>query len=209
MFACAFAGLLVGCLLHAIPATSTFRYSDVIALDVASLTAAAMTSFWVYKSPPADQGKSLESVSELNPGRYHSQIRIGATRAQSTFPEGLKFVEDAKYTISAVDNSVISQGITGLLQFALDLPNNFSSLAPWSSTLLRRTIDMWCSGNLAINVSSRQHFLAKGLQDSWSISDFDENFLQITAGFLDEAELESYRDAHPQALSYLLVHLFT
>lgn len=165
-----------------------------------------MTSFWVYRSPAFNQSSLPTSTSELTPGRYHNQVRIGVTRVNAVRPEGLTIVEDAKYTVSALDDTMVSREITELLQFALDLPNNFSSLAPWSSALLRQTIDMWCNGDLAISVASRQSFHAKGLQDSWSISDYDNNCLNITAGFLDETELESYREVHTQALSYLFVY---
>ncbi|TID17874.1 hypothetical protein E6O75_ATG10519 [Venturia nashicola] len=207
VFACAFAGLLIGILLHAIPATSAFRYSDVIALDVASLTAAVMTSFWVYRDPTTKRSSLPTSALELTPGRYHNQIRIGVTRSNIFCHEGLKVMGDAKYTVSAFDNTIVSRGITGLLQFALDIPNNFSALAPWSSELLRQTIDMWCNGNIVISVASRQSFRARGLQDSWSISDYDKNSLHITAGFLDETELESYRESNAQALCYFLTEI--
>lgn len=205
VFACAFAGLLVGILLHALPATSAFRYSDVIALDVASLAAAIMTSFWVYRKPTADQTSLTTATSELTPGRYHNQIRIGVNRVNAICLDGLKVTEDAKYTVSARDNTIISRGITELLQFALDAPDKFPALAPWSSTLLLQALNMWCSGNVAINMASRQSFRARGLQDSWSISDYETGYLHITAGFLDESELESYRESHTQALSYLFV----
>lgn len=206
VFACAFAGLLVGILLHAIPASSAFRYSDVIALDVASVSAAVTTSLWVYRKPTADKTSLSTSSVELTPGRYHNQIRIGVAKVNAISPEGLRVKEDVKYTVSALDNTIVSRQITELLQFALDVPNNLSALEPWSSTLIRQTITMWCSGNIVISVASHQSFRARGLQDSWSISDNNKNCLHITAGFLDETELESYRDSHPQALSYLFVN---
>ncbi|RDI83168.1 hypothetical protein Vi05172_g6780 [Venturia inaequalis] len=207
VFACAFAGLLVGILLHAIPASSAFRYSDVIALDVASVSAAVMTSLWVYRKPTADKTSLSTSSVELTPGRYHNQIRIGVAKVNAISPEGLRVKEDVKYTVSALDNTIVSRQITELLQFALDVPNNLSALEPWSSTLIRQTITMWCSGNIVISVASHQSFRARGLQDSWSISDNNKNCLHITAGFLDETELESYRDSHPQALSYFLTEI--
>lgn len=71
---------------------------------------------------------------------------------------------------------------------------------------------MWYNGNIIVSVASRQSFKAAGLQDSWSYSQYDQygqygqEILRITAGFLDENELEIYRETRPQALSYLFVN---
>jgi hypothetical protein len=192
-------------LLHAIPTTSAFIYSDVIALNAASLTAAILTSFWAYGSRESDPSSRITPSLKQNSEGYYKQIRIGASRASSFCFDESKIMEGPKFNISSQDNTKISREVTELLEWALEVPNKFSHLAPWSSTLLRKTIDMWCNGCIIMTVANRQSFKAAGLQDSWSYSNYDQKCLSITTGFLDESELVLHQETRHQALSYLFV----
>lgn len=208
VFASAFIGLLVGCLLHAIPATSTFRYINVIALDIAALGAAILTSLFVFRGPATDESSVSTSTSAHDSGVYHNQMRIGATRTNLVCRDASNSMEGANYTVTSFDNSKVSHEITKLLQSALEVQNRFLDLAPWSTTLLLRTLETWSSGDIVVTVASRQTFRASGLQDSWSYSNYDQKCLRITAGFLDQAELEDYRQARSKALAHLFVAPF-
>jgi len=96
---------------------------------------------------------------------------------------------------------MISQRITAILKDSLENPNDFSRTTPWSTDLLTYAIGMWLTESIVLNVTTRRTMAQYGLKDTVSFSSWDSGVLRITAGFLEEAEMN---DANWNPLSALL-----
>ncbi|KAL5320077.1 hypothetical protein ACEPPN_013139 [Leptodophora sp. 'Broadleaf-Isolate-01'] len=105
------------------------------------------------------------------------------------------------------DNSAVAQRVTELLWLAIQEPNVFSAETAWSRKLIEKTIERWVSGSIVITLVSRQSFMEARLQDSWAISEYENGLLRVTAGFLDETEVELFHGRWNQALAYMLTEV--
>jgi hypothetical protein len=189
--------------MHALPITAPFKYTDVIALNIAAVLAAALTSIWAYRDldsipQPKDTQETAQSMSKT-----HYQRRIGTVlrpRASSDYPHAL---ENIAPRITSRANTDVSAEVTALLETSFLSPNKTLPSMPWSSKLIQQTTEMWRDGSISINLPSRQSFLAAGLGDTWSCSAYNGAHLQITAGFLNDADITLYVRDRPRELACL------
>ncbi|KAF2423713.1 hypothetical protein EJ08DRAFT_595586 [Tothia fuscella] len=183
-------GFLIGCILHALPLTAGFNYNDVIALDIAALSGAVLTSIWAYKD--------LNTISEPKTSNFiadptynfHYQGRIGTVCR--VYPKGPLLAENTGFPLTSRGNPDVSNEIESLLENALQRPNALLRGAAWSLKLVQQTREMWCDGSTSINLCSRQLFMKSDLSDTWAYSGYNGAQLQITAGFLNESDMVLY-----------------
>jgi hypothetical protein len=201
-----FAGILgfsVGCILHALPMTASFIYIDVAALVLASVTAAVLTTVYVQKSFYSTLFSATRETSEEKSSEFHKQPKIGAEIESQNSTSVSSVPPSERIAIAFGDNSAVSRRITELLRLAQEKPNHFAQETVWSTKLLQTASDKWNNGSIILFLSNRQSFGERGLEDCWSISEYKDGVLQITAGFLDALEVESYMNRTHQALAYL------
>jgi hypothetical protein len=198
-------GFIVGCILHAIPTTASFVYNDVLALLVASLSAAILTTFWVHKSPHAPTPSKPEKETKLKMSSFKSQTRIGAELSVQHLSPSSPLPTSAMHQFISSDKSPVSRRISELLTLASEKPNFFASEATWSKSLLQTAVDRWTTGHIIVSLGNRQLFIECDVEDSWSISELENGVLNITVGFLSAPEVDAYKDRWHQALAYLYV----
>src|SRR5262249_7668397 len=63
---------------------------------------------------------------------------------------------------------------------------------------------MWVDGHIVVSIANRKLFVQNGFGDAWSVSQHDKTTLHITAGFLDETDIENRPDNWSESLAYLL-----
>ncbi|KAH6896747.1 hypothetical protein B0T10DRAFT_506131 [Thelonectria olida] len=190
IFTSAFLGFVTGCVLHAIPATSQFVYNDVIAQNTAAVLAAIGTSLWTWKDwtapsssrsgpGPRNQGKSLFVQRRFSAeGSIHSKAPTLAMR--KGFSGSKVWSEDGKPA---------SKRITELLRFSLEEPNHLAQNTPWATKVVRTARDMWAGRKITVKIVCRDEFCREGLNDISSFSSHEGTVLQLTVGFMGEAEL--------------------
>lgn len=186
------------------PVTASFVYVDVIALVLASILAATLTTVYVHKSPYSTLFSSASSDYLIPNGpEFHIQRKIGLENIiQNSRPHPL-LVSPEQLRISYVDNTTVSRRITELLRLAEDKPNRFSLATTWSAKLIQTAHRRWSEGTIVLVLSNRQVFSECGNEDLWSISEVTDGILQITVGFLDTMEIELYMQRWHETLAYM------
>jgi hypothetical protein len=206
VFASAIIGFLVGCILHGIPATSSFVYTDVLALGVASITATILTTVWIFIDPEFQTPTTVSGVSENVAHPFFSQDKIGKkiSRAHlATRPGQSTFVGSG---VTSRDGSPVAENVTKFLK-AVTIrepdPTPFSSQTPWQTRILETASKMWQDNAILITLSNRQIFAQAEFEDSWSLSEYKDGKLLIAAGFLDDSEIDIYRNHLTDKLALL------
>ncbi|ODA83515.1 hypothetical protein RJ55_02029 [Drechmeria coniospora] len=189
IFASAVVGFLAGCALHAIPATAGWLYSDVVAQNIAAVSAALGTLMWSWKdwTAPGAESAPLFAVAPKRDIWLQRNLRA-ASDAESKVMVG-----KAQKVVGPVtkfeDQSVMSQKITQLLHRSLKTQNRMVKTTPWSTGIIRTAIRRWEQGRIKITVVSQEKFTKAGLRDICSFSQVDGEVVKVVAGFLREAEL--------------------
>lgn len=195
-------GYVVGCTLRAIPATANWLYSEILAQNLAAVMAAVGTLLWAWKdwSSPA-QSESSRIESSQDPIYVQARLSAQTSTSVCVTPEQARSFKGT--TVIDEDGSFVAREISKHLRSSLATPSRFSKDAPWSGRLLFAASTMWTDRHIVVTVVTRQHFVLNGLQDLSSFSQMRNGILEITVGFLGDAEL------HRPSWQPLLAHLTT
>lgn len=187
MMASAAVGFVIGCVLHAVPATAGFLYTDVLSQNVAALLAAIGTSYFAWK----DETKTrvMEAVADDCVHGIMMQRKISAECSEDVrlAADILPDVFNSR-TIQYSDGSSVSEKLTELLQLSSQDPSDHARAAKWSHRLLRRAQDMWRAQKVIILISSRDYFHQHGLSHLSSFSYTRSGVLHVVIGSLSEAD---------------------
>jgi hypothetical protein len=183
--------------------TASFPYIDVLALLVASVTAAILTTIWVHRSPSSKLFLPASDQLRPNGSIFHKQRKLGKESDRENSQSCSSLPQPTTTPIRYGDNQGVSEIITELLHLAKERPNHFAQGTSWSEKLIHTAIEKWIDGSITLVLSNRQHFIECGLEDYWSISEYVNGTLKVTAGFLDEMEVELYLSRSPEALAHL------
>jgi hypothetical protein len=189
--------------MHALPVTADFKYTDVIALNIAALSAAALSSVWAYLDLDAIDLPGDAKDSTHTTAKIHYQRRIGTTptpRSPADYPHSL---ENVAPRLTSRANTDVTREITALLETSFQNPNRLLPTMSWSSKLIQQTTEMWRDGSITINLPSRQSFQAAGLGNTCSCSSYNGAHLMIIAGFLSETDITLYVRDRPRELACL------
>lgn len=200
VFCAAIAGFLLGCLLHAIPRTAGFRYNDVIALNVASLSAAFGT--WLltdFGTDPSWNDLTVAVVSEETTNwKLYSQKRIGSdSQSKSTAKMLPALNSSGSIVVEYNDGSAVALGITAALQQVADHTSWYALNFPRAREILEQTLEMWKARDSRIVILGREAFHQHGFHDQWVIGEYHNGLLTTYAGFLPEKSISewlSHRD---------------
>lgn len=208
MMTSAAVGFIIGCLLHAVPATSGFLYTDVLSQNVAALLAAFGTAWFAWK----DETKTrvMEAVCDKNDGQ---QI-IVQNKFSDESSEELGLTVDVVSGITTSrkiqygDGSSVSEKLGELLQLSSQEPNPHSQAATWSDKLLHRALDMWRAQKVIISMSTADSFYQNRLDKVSSLSYTSSGVLHIVTGLLGETDsaLPAWQPIIPVIACEALMH---
>jgi hypothetical protein len=196
VFVAAIVGFAVGCFLHAMPVTSSFVYTDVLALGVASITATLLTTIWVFIDPELQPLKSPSDTSGKDAQPLFSQDKIGTDPCHTRLGGRITLSTFVGPSVRSSDGSPVADMITQFLTMVSRRepdPMLFSSDIPWQRQVLETALEMWRADSVTIIQSSRQVFAQVGCEKSWSLSEYKYGKLLIVAGFLDDSEIDMYQ----------------
>lgn len=186
IFVAAFAGYATGCTLHVVFDGNGLFFADVIALNVAAITAAGLTSIWALmdfgKVPLKEDGKEVKGHEAV------VQPRLAAS------PAGLSKARWHRLPgtfLDQADKTGLPQMVLNFLRSSLDHPSKYYGTSPWSNTLLETALELWMRGKVHVKISSRSDFIDHGLEDAVSIGRYVDGRLYLTIGFLAEMDMES------------------
>ncbi|KAK4191033.1 family 4 putative glycosyltransferase [Podospora australis] len=184
IFVSAIFGFVTGCMLHAVFHGNKFFFIDVIALNVASLTAFVSTTVWASR----DFGRA-GNKDNREPEREPTaliQPRLGAPPAAS---EKTYWKDLDGHPVSGQETAGLSQRILAFLRSSIDHPSKYAEGLPWSRHLLEVALQFWQENRLHITICSRSTFIEAGFEDAVSISQLDGEHLHINIDGLGEMEL--------------------
>jgi len=190
VFVSALVGFTCGCILQGVPATRPSIYNNVIALDVAALLAAGLSSIWVWFDFHLPKTTSQSTVAPPSHGRFEQKRLIGDSHG-AVFAETPALPDIHGFRVTWGTQVETASKITSLLKASLDQPNEYSKATTWSKGLLESTLGMWLTESIILNVTTRRRMEQHGLPDVLSFSFWDSGVLRITAGFLDDEETAS------------------
>lgn len=189
IFSSAIVGFIVGCTLHAIPATAGWLYSDVVAQNIAAVSAALGTLLWSWKDWTAPNTAASTAPAATYKRDIWAQRNLRAENDAESKVVARKALKVAGAVTKHDDGSVMSKKITQLLHRSLSNPNGTVARTPWAVGIIKTVIEKWEEGNIKITIVSQEKFTEAGLKDICSFSQLDGEVLKVTAGFLREAEL--------------------
>jgi len=183
-------GFTCGCILQGVPATRPSIYNNVIALDVAALLAAALSSVWVWFDFHLPNVANQATVAPPSHGHFEQKRLLGETNG--LVPAETPALPDINgFRVTWGTQVETAPKITALLKASLEQPNDYSKAAAWSKGLLESTLGMWLTESIVLNITTRRRMEQHGLPDVLSFSFWDSGVLRITAGMLDDAETAS------------------
>ncbi|KAM0325924.1 hypothetical protein ACHAQA_007229 [Verticillium albo-atrum] len=183
-------GFVLGCILHAIPQTSGFLYTDVLCQNLAAGLAAIGTTLFTLKdwtaAPVLAASRGTSSYDEPSvtvQRRLMANINEQAPLFKGDLPQIF-----TQATVDYEDGTGLAKKITETLQHSLAEPNLISRESNWSENLLETALQLWSSGRLTAAVLSRQHFTEAGLHDFTSLSFNEKGVLHVAVCFVGETE---------------------
>ncbi|PHH88176.1 hypothetical protein CDD83_7877 [Cordyceps sp. RAO-2017] len=193
IFVSAICGFVLGCVLHAVPATAGWLYSDIIAQNCAAVLAAIGTLAWSWSdfSTPRDTKLAHQSSAKSTRARrLWAQRKIMAEGDAETRIPLVKFRKMDGIVYSHEDGSIVSQTIVQLLRKSLSLRNNTARNSSWSTDLMDTVMRMWSARRARIVAVDCDAFSAAGLDGICSVSQMgDGGILTIKIGLFGETEL--------------------
>ncbi|SPO01406.1 uncharacterized protein DNG_04082 [Cephalotrichum gorgonifer] len=190
LYVSAILGLAVGCTLHGIPWTSTVLYVDILAMNTAALSAALVTTIWVWIGFKASDAPTADAMSPTSgeAGVWKQPLISGLNR-RSRGPSALsswKALEPKKTNLdpSAAATSVISQTLKGAAEYPGD------STPSWQIDILQHAYKLWSSHNIVVSFVDRENFSNSGFRGCCSASRRDpRGRLEVMIGMFGAAEL--------------------
>jgi hypothetical protein len=189
VLAAAVLGFTVGIVLHAIPATAPFVYTDVLALVVAALAATLLTSLWIWIDPEFQPVVELSSNAEVSSNCFASQDKIGFDGCIEFTGNLLPHLGSTGSQVKSSDGSRVAEKVFQLLT---QIESKHQKSESWQGRIIRTAGQMWRDDSIIVHLSSRQAFSQAGFKNSWSLSQYMDGTLSITVGFLDDSEIELY-----------------
>lgn len=191
-------GFVVGCILHAtIPYNSTadldqrFLWYDVIAVNVAALMSAGLTTFFVWVDLHIDRSKDKKSQIANGADTCWTQPRLSnPSMAVSETSEVVPWKKVPGNKVTVDSNALICERIPELLRLAIAQPNQHAQNAAWSEDVVKVALDMWKARRIELNLSTRTAFIDMGFGSSMSFSRYDGDILEISTGYLLEDEVD-------------------
>ncbi|EEY15113.1 glycosyl transferase [Verticillium alfalfae VaMs.102] len=191
----ALVGFVLGCLLHALPQTAKFLYTDVLCQNLAGALAAAGTSLFTWKdwtaAPVLAASRGSGGRDAYDEPTVTFQRHMMASLDEQAAPTLFKGDLPASFTQATVnfeDGTGLAKKMHEVLQLTVAEPNETARDAPCSADLLETALEMWTSGRLTAAVLSRQHFSDAGLEDCHSLSYSDRGVLHVAVCFTGETE---------------------
>lgn len=183
-------GFVVGCTIHGAYRNNEPFFTDIIALNVASLLAAAMTTFFVWKDvhiqKPNTNAPSANGVATCWTQPRLSDPSMSVSETAEVVP--WKYLPGTKASVSS--NTLICERIPELLRLSVAQPNQHAQNAAWSEDVVKVALEMWKAGRIELNLSTRTAFIEMGFGSSMSFSRYDGQVLEISTGFLLEDEVD-------------------
>jgi hypothetical protein len=105
--------------------------------------------------------------------------------------------------VKFLDHSPVSQSITHLLDGVPAKPDHISPVSAWPNRVLETASNMWRAGAITITLSTRQTFEQHDLGNTWSMGEYQNRKLNISAGILDDISLNLYQNHVHDKLAYL------
>jgi hypothetical protein len=181
-------GFITGCVLHGVYRDNPFFYTDVIAMDVAAVSAALLTSIWVWKDFHFRESKGTVHATR-SAEKCLKQPRLADAGFAGSKEEIVEWKALPGRSIKCETPVFLARRIEELLDLSVQEPNDNCSKAPWSLEVLEVAQEMWAAGKIVITLSTNGAFAEAGFDDAFSFSKYDGITLEITAGFLGETEL--------------------
>lgn len=180
----------MGCALHGIPWTSEVLYIDVLAMNTASMSAALVTTMWVWvgfkpsDSPTPDALSSVTNETGIwkQPLISSYNRQTGSTSAASSWKslEHKKTVLD----VSAAAATVISSTLKAIAEYPGDTTPN------WQIDVVQRAHKLWSAHNIIVSFVDRETFGQSGLRGCCTASRRDSRGrLEVMVGVFGDAEL--------------------
>ncbi|KJZ79799.1 hypothetical protein HIM_00513 [Hirsutella minnesotensis 3608] len=194
IFSSAAVGLVLGCILHAIPATAGWLYSDVVAQNCAAVLAAVGTFIWSWND------FSTPEVNKLTRGPAKSCEERGIwaqrmLRAEAGNEFDLSLVKSRKLngiSVAYEDGSTTAQIIGQLIHKSKEHKNAIASQASWSNELLETALRMWTTGRIRVLAVEHERFVSAGLGDVCSFGQLDDRgVLIVKIGVFGKTELRT------------------
>ncbi|KAH8683480.1 hypothetical protein BGZ61DRAFT_590307 [Ilyonectria robusta] len=183
-------GFITGCVLHVLPATKDSLFIDLAAQNTAAVFAALGTSLWTWKDWAAPSPTSKRSGSRGDDSEVFVQHRLSAEESvHEKAPSANMRKNFSGMKIWSEDGKIPSKKITKMLGRSLEYPNQHCDSAPWSRKLMRTALEMWSDRKITVKVVSREDFGRAGLGELSAFSSREGDVLQLTVGFMKEAEL--------------------
>ncbi|KPM42671.1 hypothetical protein AK830_g3862 [Neonectria ditissima] len=185
-------GFIVGCVLHALPSTNQIVYIDVIAQNTCTVLAALGTTLWSWRDWSgyfSGRSVSVFGSREEQQLKVHVQHRYSAASVNSEGPSASTRKSLSGVKLSHGDNKPASIRVTDHLRLSIEEANDMTRNIPWAKKLVRTTEDMWVEKKIKVTIVSREDFWQAGLSDSCSFSVQRGAVLQVTVGFMGEAQL--------------------
>lgn len=179
-------GFIVGCVLHALPMTAGFLYTDVLAQNVAGLLAAVGTSICAWRDSTIDSDPS-QNKTDGNGVFTQNKITVEDSSNINLSKSDVFHKLDCPRT-SFGDSSAMSDRITDILRMSLQEPGSDGHHIDWSPTLLQSVQDMWVQKKLVIQMSHSEDFSRNGLEAFTSFSYIDADILCVGFGGMGKAE---------------------
>ncbi|KAF3761887.1 family 4 glycosyltransferase [Cryphonectria parasitica EP155] len=190
-------GFVVGCTIHGVYGNHEPFFTDVIALNSASLLAAALTTFFVWKDLHMRDSTRTSSLLQTGAGadaaaaNCWTQPRLSnPSMAVSETAEVVAWKNLPGNKVTSASHSLICERIAELLRLSISQPNQHAQNAAWSEDVLKVALEMWKAGHIELNLSTRTAFIDRGLGSSMSFSRYDGNMLEISTGYLLEDEVD-------------------
>ncbi|RSL61030.1 hypothetical protein CEP54_006442 [Fusarium duplospermum] len=179
-------GFILGCILHALPMTAGFLYTDIVSQNVAALLAAVGTSYYSWKDPRAStnpvqaptKGQALRAQPKIT-----AEWPIDSDMTSGHVPEEMTTTK-----IWHEDGSAAAERITELLRLSVRDPSLHSEAVKWSSGLVRKAQQLWHARKITIMISSCEDFSRAGLGDLASFSYHDADVLHVGFGAMGQSE---------------------
>ncbi|PSR81532.1 hypothetical protein BD289DRAFT_462063 [Coniella lustricola] len=183
-------GFVVGCVLHGVYGDNEPLFLDVIALNVAALGAAGLTTFFVWKDLHI-QDKDHHALAGGDNGTCWTQPRLSSPSMSVSETAEIvpwKSLPGKKVTVHSA--SMMGERIAELLRVSIAQPNQHAHNAAWSEDVLKVALEMWKAGRIELNISTRTAFIDSGFGSSMSFSRYDTSTLEISTGYLLEDEVD-------------------
>lgn len=183
-------GLIVGCILHALPWTHEILYIDILAMCTASFTAAFVTSIWVWIGFRREISPVVEDITSFaQDGGILKQPLITSLNRRTGGPTALsswKSLESSRTTLA--QSSAAGVAIGNILQHVSEYPGE--STPSWQIDIVQRARDMWANHNIVVSLVDREAFANSGLRGCCSASRIDtRGRLDINVGVFGSSEI--------------------